>query len=614
MKDEIDKLVHQLYHDVDWAERRKAALALGRLSGKEAVAALQKGLKDPDEDVLQAVVTTLTKINDPSVVEDLLKPKLLSSRSPDVRWATVLALGKMGGARAIDHLVDMLDDRDWIVRNAAAVALVEAVRILSEEGGEEVVKRFIRLLSSEDEQVHEAVARALSRMGVVSRDLLEEHLFSSSPRVRRAVARVMGELNEVEFVPPLLKAIDDSEKEVRAAVAQSLGEIGDPRAIEPLVARLGDSDKGVCQRAVGALVEIGREAVPPLIDALEHNKGRVLRKNILVTLGKLKDSRAIVPAMNNLGDSYFVVRRAAAEALMEIGEDVTDQLAEILSPPKFPIQSLLDTMLTTDNLRVRLRLIRALGELKDSRAVPALKSLLESPETRVVETVQDALEKIACAAWARVDALIVLGEIGGDRALKMAIRSLNDPNHDVRKASILMLGKLGDKRAINPLLDVLRSPVGELRRGAVRVLGLIGSRSPRVAKAINELLASDDSLEVRAEAARALGRLLHLSSIVVLIEALNDPYWTVREHAENALNNFGQKAVKALVGALHSEHDFVRVRSARILGNIGGPAALSALQTLLEDPQEAQEVLRIAQQSMRLLEDMDKAKPGDLKT
>ena len=614
MKDEIDKLVHQLFHDVDWAERRKAALALGRLYGKQTVLALQKGLKDPDDDVLQAVVITLAKINDPSVVEDLLKPKLLSSRNADVRWATVLALGKMGGTRAIDHLVDMLDDRDWVVRNAAAVALVEAVRVLTEEGGEEAVKRLIRLLSSEDEQVHEAVASALSRMGVVSRDLLEEHLFSSSPRVRKAVARVMGELNEAEFVPPLLKAVDDPEREVRAAVTQSLGEIGDPRAIEPLVARLGDSDKEVCHRAVEALVKIGNEAVPPLIDALEHNKSRVLRKNILVTLGKLKDPRAIVPAMNNLGNSYFVVRRAAAEALVEIGEDVTDQLAEILSPPRFPIQGLMDTMLTTDNLRVRLRLIRALGELKDSRAVPALKSLLESPESRVVETIQEALEKIACAAWARVSALTVLGEIGGDRALKMALQSLNDPNHDVRKASILMLGKLRDKRAIDPLLVVLNSPVDELRRGAVRVLGLIGGRSPRVAKAINHLLAADSSLEVRAETARALGRLLHPASISMLIEALNDPYWTVREHAENALNNFGQKAVKALVGALHSEHDFVRVRSARILGNIGGPAALSALQILLEDPQEAEEVLRIAQQSLRLLENMGRAKPGDLKT
>ncbi len=613
MRTKIEKLAHKLCHDVDWTERRKAALALGRLCGEEAFEALQEGLKDPDDDVLQAVVVALTKINVPSVLEDLLKPKLLSSRNPDVRWATVLALGSMGGTRIIDPLVDMLDDRDWAVRNAAAVALVRAVQVLSEEGGEEVVKRFIRLLSAEDEQVHEAVSRALSRMGVVSRELLEEHLFSTSPRVRRAVARVMGELSEAEFVPALIKAIDDPERKVRAAVVQSLGEIADSRAIEPLVACLGDTDQEVCQRAVEALARIGRETVPALIDALENNKGRILRKNILVALGKLKDSRAIVAAMNNLGDSYFVVRRAATEALLEIGEDVTDQLAEILSPPRFPIQDLIRTMLATDNLRVRLRLIRALGELKDSRAVPALKSLLESPQTRVVQTLQDALEKIACAAWARVNALTVLGEIGEPRAMKMAIQALQDPNQDVRKAAILVLGKLRDKRAINPLLAVLSSQVDELRRSATRILGIIGSRSPRVARAINGLLASDGSLEVRAEAARALGRLLHPSSIPFLIEALNDPYWTVREHAENALNNFGQRAVKALVEALSSEHDFVRVRSARILGNIGGPAAVTALETVLRDPQEAADVLQMAQQGLKLLEDMGKAKPGDLK-
>lgn len=613
MGDKIAKLIRQLCQDVDWAERRKAALALGRLTGKEAVIALKQGLKDPDDEVLQAVVISLAKIRDASVIKDLLKPKLLSSRNADVRWATVLALGKLGGTRTIDPLVNMLDDHDWVVRNAAAVALVEAVRVLMEEGGEEVVKRLIRLLSTEDEQVHEAVAKALSRMGDVSRDLLEEHLFSASPRVRRAVARVMGELNEAEFVPALLRAIDDPEKEVRAAVTQSLGEIGDLRAVELLVARLGDSDKGVCQRAVEALSKIGLEAVPSLIDALEHNKSRILRKNILVSLGKLKDPRAIVPAMNNLGNSYFVVRRAAAEALVEIGQDVTDQLAEILSQPKFPVQPLIEELLATSNLRVRLRLIRALGELKDSRAVPALKSLLDLPESPVVETVQDALEKIACAAWARVDALSVLGEIGGNRAVKMAIEALNDPNQDVRKAAILVLGKLRDRGAINSLLGILSSQPEELRRGSTRVLGIIGGGSPRVATAINELLASDRSLEVRAEAARALGRLLNVSSIPILIEALNDPYWTVREHAENALNNFGQKAVKALVEALGSEHDFVRVRSARILGNIGGSAAIRALETVLKDPREAEEVLKIAQQSLKLMQEMDKTRTGGLK-
>ena len=63
---------------------------------------------------------------------------------------------------------------------------------------------------------------------------------------------------------------------------------------------------------------------------MKYQRSRTQSKNILRTLGKLKDPRSIVPLLNNLNSSYFVVRRSAVEALMEMEEDVTDGLSQVL--------------------------------------------------------------------------------------------------------------------------------------------------------------------------------------------------------------------------------------------------------------------------------------------
>ena len=86
---------------------------------------------------------------------------------------------------------------------------------------------------------------------------------------------------------------------------------------------------------------------------------------------------------------------------------------------------------------VRMRAARALGRLRDVRAVDSLIHKLGDPNE-----------------WVRYNAALALGEIGQPDALFDLVNALRyDTMPQVRRAAAIALGRMGDPRAI----DVLRA-------------------------------------------------------------------------------------------------------------------------------------------------------------
>ena len=64
----------------------------------------------------------------PQAIDELTKPKILQSPVTNIRWAAVIAVGTLGDYRVIDHLLEVLDDREWIVRNQAVTELKDKIQ------------------------------------------------------------------------------------------------------------------------------------------------------------------------------------------------------------------------------------------------------------------------------------------------------------------------------------------------------------------------------------------------------------------------------------------------------------------------------------------------------
>jgi len=99
--------------------------------------------------------------------------------------------------------------------------------------------------------------------------------------------------------------------------------------IETLIENLNAQDVNVKADSVKALVEIGEPAVEPLIQALGAENSDT-RENAAVTLGKIKDDRAVQPLIEMLTDEEWEIEKAATDALIEIGGPAVEPLIVIL--------------------------------------------------------------------------------------------------------------------------------------------------------------------------------------------------------------------------------------------------------------------------------------------
>jgi beta-lactamase regulating signal transducer with metallopeptidase domain len=154
----------------------------------------------------------------------------------------------------------------------------------------------------------------------------------------------------------------------------------------------------------------------------------------------------------------------------------------------------LSQQLTHANATVRRNAAWAIGELTNmvpgerSGAVPQLITLLADSD-----------------AWVRMAAARALGEVRDERAVTRLVATLSDENWRVREVAVWALSEMKDDRAVNALCGVLLSDARvEVRRGAAEALGEIASADalPSLKQALN-----DTEPSVSAKAAWAISEI-----------------------------------------------------------------------------------------------------------
>jgi HEAT repeat protein len=122
--------------------------------------------------------------------------------------------------------------------------------------------------------------------------------------------------------------------------------------------------------------------------------------------------------------------------------------------------------------------------------------------------------------------------------------------------------------AVEELVAALRGadPLG--RRRAVLSLAEVGSRTPSAVQALAEALADGDA-RVRFMAAAALGRIGPAAepAVPALLDALDDE--AAGNEAAESLVRIGKAAVPALLEAMKSGQEAVRLHAATTLARIG---------------------------------------------
>ncbi len=212
----VDILVNRMNQDEAPAN---AIWLLDKLGEPEAVRPVIAARGTGESAIWQRVVTEAIEAGDHSVTGSLVAA--LQNGNPRIRETAVDGLAALGGRDAVLPVAELMSDRDWEVRLAAAATL--------------------------------------GRIGPLAMDVMATILREGNKNVRAATASLLGRMAAPEAVDALVQALQDPGLLVRANAAEALGRIGDPQAVDPLIRAMDepDQDRGVRNNAAAALRRLG---------------------------------------------------------------------------------------------------------------------------------------------------------------------------------------------------------------------------------------------------------------------------------------------------------------------------------------------------------------------
>jgi HEAT repeat protein len=152
-------------------------------------------------------------------------------------------------------------------------------------------------------------------------------------------------------------------------------------AVEPLIRLLQTGTLIQIASAIVALGEIeDRRAIQPLIQQL-RGKHQLIRMNAATALGSFRGTEVIDALLESLHDESELVQTAAVVALAALQEPCTVK----------PLIALLDR---TPSASVRYIVIRALGDLGDTRAISHIIPFQHDEDLHVQRDAHEALIKL----------------------------------------------------------------------------------------------------------------------------------------------------------------------------------------------------------------------------
>ncbi|MEP7304863.1 MAG: HEAT repeat domain-containing protein [Acidobacteriota bacterium] len=378
-----------------------AARALGQLGDARAVPALAAALRWQKEDAATEIAKALGALGSSAATPTLIDAFELGTSSQ--RTHILSALAKIGDAKAEGFIVRCLQHADRDVREAAAAAAAQlrqpeavlprlrssfadgspaAARALGVLRDRSMMKPLIAGLSIDDEQLRLGIVEALGNIGDAAAvsaltDCLTAGQGNSSLReFRKAAARALGRIGDTSTVPVLLAALDREPYDLgvnglRGALAQALTDLA---PAQTLVARLAQAtivDRTGYTRHSQKTLDIDvLRAIPSALSKIDASAGI---DDIDQTVAHLVEGMLLYT-------DY--AREEAADILAKLGEDAI--------PP-------IVAHLADGHWKVRMSLLRALGEIGSPKAFSVLKSALDDNDGHVRLAAVKALRTIGTA-------------------------------------------------------------------------------------------------------------------------------------------------------------------------------------------------------------------------
>jgi len=528
-------LLGPLAADADPQVASSAAVALGKIGGPEAIAALKAARPKAPEAVKPAIADGLLLCADHLLrggdkpgaaalfkevwawcpIEDRLKAELRTDEH--IRTAAML-----GVILAADDPLPLLASGLAGSNRAGQLAALDALHELK---GEAVTKAAADQIAKAEPKVQVALIEVLGQRGdAAAAPAIIEATKSAEPAVRVAALHALSFLGDPASVPVLLEAAAKGEGAVQETAREALARITGKGVREALAAQLSKPDPAIRAELVRAIgVRRDAAAVPALLK-LAKGDDAAARTAALRSLATLADETAI-------GDLVALMRTAGDEDAAAIEK----ALAAICSRSKRPdacAAPILAAMKTAP-VPARAALLRALGRLNAPEALNALRAALGDKEAAVRDAAIRALAENAgleaapdllrLATEAAEPAQRVLALRGYWRVVALAAERSAEERVRMCEAGLAACQRPEEKRLGLTELAAVPHPAAlklaealcadaavraEAEAAAVRIaVALLGAQPAEAKAALQRLAAGASNPTARAEARKALDSL-----------------------------------------------------------------------------------------------------------
>jgi len=396
----------------------------------------------------------------------------------------------------------------------------------------------------------------------------------------------------------LTQALGKVQGRLLVGVINSLGVRRDPAPVAQLAAKLADADADVASAAAVALGCIGGQAAAMALDEALTQAPAPVRG--AVAEGCIRCAEKFLAEGKDSEAARFYDKVRQAEVPKQRMLEATR--GAILARKSAGVPLLLEQLRSPDQGRfnIGLRVARELAGPEVTRALdqelwqarPERREylLLAQADRGGSEALTTVVAAIARGDKAlRLTAVGILDRFGDPSSAAVLLDAAAGDDAQVTAAALTALARLPGNQVDSDVADRLSKSTGTMRRVLIELAARrqIEAALPEIARCVG-----DADAGIRAAAIRALGALGKEPAVRDLVQMLGkNPGQKECEDIEAALLAISRRAgagcVQDLLPLEQSGDSARRVTGLHALASAGGPAALEALRTALEDKDQA---------------------------
>jgi HEAT repeat protein len=368
----------------------------------------------------------------------------------------------------------------------------------------------------------------------------------------------------VRFPGALAQATEQELLAEKARLAEKAKQ-EEARTIRELSREIVSDDEEDSLKAVRQLkTHAGEDMLPLWVHLLEKAELARTKIEIIEHLSVAYDRRLVVPLAKELSSPYGDVRRSAARVLKNYSDDRIYPYILSLSSSPNPVYriyfieamnflydrrfyDLLIGMSRDANKSVRIYVLNCLRSNNLTESVPIVRNM----------ALGDANDEV------KANAIDVIGHFQDRGALYVLLKTLNEPNRDIRLITAKTLLRLNMANAAMPLSQRLMVETENDVKDMI-MESLIRVKNAGNISGLARVLHSDGNDALRIKSAFALGAVREMRAVPVLLQGAGDRSFKVRAEVANSLGMYKSAESIAQLLEMTEKDDDIYVRSAAL--------------------------------------------------